>query len=63
MIIFIIICFLTIAINLPLIFSDKKKMFQKYAKLVVKACSVLSCPAFVSMPFVFPDKVKKPVTK
>ena len=34
-------------------------MFQKYAKLVVKACSVLSCPAFVSMPFVFPDKVKK----
>ena len=34
-----------------------------HAKLVVKACSVLSCPAFVWMPFDFPDKVKKPVAK
>ena len=30
---------------------------------VVKACSVLSCPAFVCTPIAFLDKVKKPVTR
>ena len=34
-----------------------------HTKLVVKACSVLSCPTYVWTPLVFSDKVEKPVTK
>ena len=34
-----------------------------HAKLVVKTCFVLSCPAFVWMPFAFLNAVKKTVTK
>ena len=34
-----------------------------HTKLVVKACFVLSCLVFVSMPIVFLDKVEKMVTK
>ena len=37
---------------------NRKCYRNTHAKLVVKACSVLQCPAFV-----FPSKVKKPVTK
>ena len=58
MIIFIIICFWIIAIYLSFISFHKQKVSKKYTKLVVKACSVLSCPAFVWVPFVFLDKVK-----
>ena len=50
--------------HLSSIFSDKQKVLKNiHAKLVVKACSVLSCPAFVWMPYVFPDKVKQLVMK
>ena len=58
MIIFIIVCFWIITIHLSFISFDRQRVSKKYAKLVVKACSVLSCPAFVWMPFVFLDKVK-----
>ena len=42
---------------------NRKGYRNTHAKLVVKACSVLQCPAFVWTAFVFPSKVKKPVTK
>ena len=49
--------------HLPFSSHDKQKCQRNiHVKLVVKDCSVLSCPAFFWTPFVFPDKVKKPVT-
>ena len=63
MIIFIIIRILHINNTFIFHFFWETESFKEIHILVVKPCSVLPYTVYVWMPLVFPNKVKKPVTK